>query len=273
MADNLNATPAVVTFTNHPLQIIKPEAAPPLLTTPDEKRSLLLEAGASVIIMKPFSQQTRQLTATQFMKLLHERYDVDTIMLGFNNRFGAGPHTSFEETRQQAKAMGINLLQASEAKLHGDPISSTIIRNHLLNRQLHEANTLLGRPYTLTGTVVHGKQIGRTIGFPTANIQPDSPHKLIPANGVYACMATLASGKTYPAMVNIGRRPTVDPASPTISIEAHIIGIDKKLYGQSVTISFIHMLREEQKFSSLQNLRTQLQQDKINALNRLEFNK
>ena len=223
--------------------------------------------------MKPFSEQTRQLTATQFIKLLHERYDVDTIMLGFNNRFGAGPHMPFEQLRRQAADIGVNLLQASEAKLHGDPISSTIIRNHLLNRRLSEANKLLGRPYTLTGTVVHGKQIGRTIGFPTANIRPGSPHKLIPANGVYACMATLESGKTHPAMVNIGQRPTVDQSSPTISIEAHIIGIDKKLYGQTVTISFIHMLREEQKFSSLQNLRTQLQQDKINILNRLEFNK
>lgn len=272
-ARELDATPAVVTFTNHPLHVIAPEKAPALLTSPEEKRRLLMDAGANVVIMSPFTEETRRLSAARFLEHLRQRYDVSALLLGFNNKFGNDPTLSFTDYQALANPLGIKVIAATEASHNGSPVSSTIIRRLILNRQMEEANALLGHPYSLSGKVVHGRQIGRTLGFPTANILPENPHKLIPANGVYACTATLQNGKTYPAMVNIGHRPTLVDSLPSTSIEAHIIGIDSKLYGQTVTLSFIRFLRPERKFTTLQQLRAQLQDDKLTVLNSLEFNR
>ena len=265
--------PAVVTFSNHPLSVINPEKAPALLSSPDEKRDLLMKAGANVVIMKPFTPQMREMSAQRFLTALRDRYEVNTLLLGFNNKFGNDPSLTFYDYRNIASELGMDLLQSTEASHNNSPVSSTVIRNLLRNHSPEEATNLLGRPYTLTGTVVHGRQIGRTLGFPTANISPDFPDKLIPAKGVYACTATLSNGKSYPAMVNIGERPTINDNRTNITIEAHIIGINSKLYGETITLEFNHFLRHEMKFNSLDQLRDQLQADKIRTIKTLEFNR
>ncbi|MDE6267241.1 MAG: riboflavin biosynthesis protein RibF [Muribaculaceae bacterium] len=263
--------PAVVTFSNHPLEVIAPEKAPALLSSPEEKRNLLMAAGPNVVIMSPFTPEVRAQSASRFLENLRDRYDVTTLLLGFNNKFGNDPGLSFADYQQIASELGMEIIRSTEASVNEQPVSSTIIRKLLTENALEEANTMLGRPYSITGKVVHGRQIGRTLGFPTANILPDFPRKLIPGKGVYACNATLSNGKSYPAMVNIGERPTLNDDSTTVTIEAHIIGINRKLYGETVTLQFLHFLRNEKKFHSLDQLRDQLQIDKIQAINILEF--
>lgn len=270
-AGELGYIPAVVTFTNHPLHVINPDKSPALLSSPEEKRKLLMEAGANVVIMQPFTDDIRRMTARRFMEELRHRYDVMALLLGFNNKFGNDPSLRFDDYRRLGKELGMEVHMATEKSHDNLPVSSTVIRNHLINHRLAEANRLLGYNYTLSGKVVHGKQIGRTLGFPTANIQPDSPFKMIPPDGVYACMATLENGRAYPAMVNIGLRPTIGDAQPATTIEAHIIGVNAKLYGAAITLEFISFLRHEIKFSSLEQLKAQLQADKIRTINILGF--
>lgn len=271
IAGERRSVPAVVTFTNHPLQVINPDKAPALLSTPEEKRRLLMDAGAGVVILKPFTEEMRRMSAARFLKLLHERYAVNTLLLGFNNRFGNDPSLTFADYQQLGKEAGIEVVQADEVREADSPVSSTVIRQLLLDGKPEQAAQLLGRPYSITGNVVHGKQIGRQLGFPTANIRPDSQFKLIPARGVYACTAILPGGKRYPAMVNIGERPTLDETQPMTTIEAHIIGVNRKLYGTAVTLLFHHFLRHEKKFSSLDRLKAQLQADKLLTIDLLEF--
>ncbi|MDE7154606.1 MAG: bifunctional riboflavin kinase/FAD synthetase [Muribaculaceae bacterium] len=271
IAAERDSVPAVVTFTNHPLQVINPDKAPALLSTPDEKRDLLMKAGAGIVVLKPFTQEMRRMSAERFLKLLHERYAVDTLLLGFNNRFGNDPSLTFADYQRLGKEIGIEVIQADEVRAGNSAVSSTVIRNLLLEGRPQQATELLGRPYSLTGNVVHGKQLGRQLGYPTANILPESPSKLIPARGVYACTAILPGGKSYPAMVNIGERPTLDETHPDTTIEAHIIGVNRKLYGSTVTLLFHHFLRPEKKFSSLDRLKTQLQADKLQVIKLLGF--
>lgn len=271
--------PAVMTFPRHPLSEIAPEKAPGLLSTPAEKLTLLERAGIrrEDIGFMVFDCSTRRLTAAEFMRMLHERYHVDFLLRGFNNRFGCDRSLTDEDYRRIAREEGIELIEGI-GLTEGEErraICSTLIRQALAKGDIAEANRLAGYPYPLTGRVVGGKHLGRTIGFPTANIVVDDSCKLIPADGVYIVTVTVegveppAEGVKPPAgepffrgMVNIGTRPTVDGLNTRRTIEAHIIGFDGDIYGREVTLRFHRRLRGEIRFPSLDALTEQLVSDR-----------
>lgn len=258
-----NCDTALFTFENHPLSVVKPEIAPLLLTPGDEKRSLLETCGIDNIVISPFNDEMRNMTACEFLQNLRDNYSVATLIMGFNNRFGCDTSMTFNDYRELGETLGIRIIGAPELRHNGHAVNSTAIRNALQSGDISLTNEMLGRYYTVSGAVVKGNQLGRTIGFPTANLQPLSQSKLIPPSGVYSGIATLSTGERFPAMINIGTRPTIGDDDKRISIEAHIIGLNRELYGSIVTLSFIKSLRQECRFNSLDQLRQQLNIDLV----------
>lgn len=247
-----------VTFTNHPLWVIKGEREPRLLSTPAEKSRMLGALSVRPVLL-PFDEQLRHMTAEEFIRLLAREHGIDLLVLGFNNSIGSDRRTSDDDSAL-SNATGVEIIRASE--LPGDvKVNSSAIREMVAAGDVKQAATLLGRNYTLHGTVVHGKKLGRTIGFPTANIEADSTDKLIPANGVYAADAITTDGHAYRAVVNIGHRPTVDNPSATVTIEAHLDGFTGSLYDQPLTLHFLDRLRGERKFSGLDELKAAISND------------
>ncbi len=267
-------TPEIFTFPGHPLNVVAPGKAPRLLTEPEEKLRLLTETGFPVnhINFMVFDEYTRALTADRFMEMLSAKYGVRLIVRGFNNRFGTERHLTGEDYRRLAAGHGIELIDALPYMGEGTErieISSSVIRQKLEQGNVQEAVSLLGHPYSLSGYVVSGKQLGRRIGFPTANIVCPHPSKLIPPDGVYVCKAFTAtmsgtsetSGRAFRAMVNIGSRPTVDGPGATRTIEAHILDFREDLYGKELTLWFYGRLRDEVRFGSIEELELQLEKD------------
>lgn len=261
---------ALFTFTDHPLSSLAPDRAPRLLTTVEEKLSLLGTTGIDRIDIKPFDTLA-SLTARQYIRHL-SALGVRLLLIGYDNRFGSDGLTTLSQFVQAAHGTGVTVEQALELTTpDGLDINSSRIRRTIAAGEISIANDLLGYHYALTGTVVHGKQLGRTIGFPTANLQlpPDTRKHPVP-RGVYACLASLHDGTTHPAMVNIGHRPTVDAPGAPDSIEAHIIGVQTDLYDTPLTLSFISRLRQERAFPSLQALQAQLAQDRRQTIDTIQ---
>ncbi|MBQ7041647.1 MAG: riboflavin biosynthesis protein RibF [Muribaculaceae bacterium] len=254
---NRNLGTLVISFNQHPLALIAPKCAPPMLTTASEKEQKILATGVSECAIINFDQTLQRMTAREFMMMVHECYDVDVLILGFNNRFGSDRLSDIIDYQKEGEKIGITILQAQELP----DTSSSIIRNLISNKEIKKATEKLGYFYSIEGIVVTGKQIGRTIGFPTANLQPNSD-KLIPPMGVYATQVTLPDGEQRPAMLNIGCRPTVDKNNAPISIEANIFDFSGDLYDKTIKIHFLDFIREEQKFNSLEELRNQIAIDK-----------
>lgn len=254
---NRNLGTLVISFTQHPLAVIAPECAPAMLSTAEERKSMILASGVDECIMLDFDRKLQQLTAREFMSMCHDSHNVDVLMLGFNNRFGSDRLSNIADYQKEGDKVGITVMQANELP----DMSSSIIRNLIIDKEIKKATEKLGYFYFLEGTVVKGKQIGRTIGFPTANLQP-STDKLIPPKGVYASLVTLPDGGQRPAMLNIGCRPTVDKNNAPISIEANIFDFSGDLYDKTIKIHFLDFIREELKFNSLEELRNQIAIDK-----------
>lgn len=256
-------SPIVVTFDRHPLSVVRPDAAPKLLTTTAERLSLLREAAPlDDVVLLHFDDALRALSAGDFMAMLRDRHQVSSMLLGFNHRFGSDRITDFADYRRIANDLGVDIELAPEYRPDGSaPISSTAIRKALLDGDPAAAATALGRSYSISGTVGQGKQLGRTIGFPTANLVDINPDKIIPATGVYAATALL-DNRRWQAVVNIGRRPTVDNSeNARVSIEAHILGFDGDIYSAPLTLSFDRLIRRERRFPSLDALRHQIAAD------------
>ena len=260
-AIDMNLVPTVITFSNHPLAVIAPHLVPPHLSTIQERISLLSGCGVDACLMLDFDDTLRELNARQFMEMVYRDYGIRALLLGFNTRFGSDNHDSIERYCEIGKDIGITVIQATE---YGSGINSSAIRGMVADGDIENANRALGYHYSITGVVVKGKQLGRTIGFPTANIEVDDSLKLIPANGVYAVDVTMPHrGDTvYRAMLNIGRRPTVDVAGAPISIEAHIMDLDEDLYGLTLNVEFLKFIRPERAFASLEELKCQLANDR-----------
>ena len=262
-ARSRNLTPSVVTFRNHPLSVVRPDDAPPMLMEPDEKFLRLEQAGADDIIVLDFDEKMRHMPAAGFLKMLHKNYAIDSLVVGFNNRFGHNRTDGFQQYQAIGREIGMEVLEAPEYKGIGSPVSSSIIRTNLAQELIDQANIALGRTYTLEGPVVPGRQLGRTLGFPTANIVPDFKNICIPGCGVYAALTTTPDKVRRPTILNIGHRPTVeaDGDKAPISIEAHILDYAGYLYGERLTIEFIEKLRDERKFDSLEKLKKAISND------------
>jgi riboflavin kinase/FMN adenylyltransferase len=269
-----NRQSTVVTFDIHPRQLVNPEFQPLLLTTLDEKLQLLSLQGIDRVAVLHFDEQMASLSARDFMSVvLSRQLNVDTLVLGYDSRFGHGRTAGFADYEAYGRSMGIDVLRATPLLSDdGTPVSSSLVRNLLLSGNIAQANDALGRRYSLTGNVVDGFHEGRRLGFPTANLALADRQRLVPGRGVYAVWAELTGySEPMPAMMNIGTRPTYNGSSQTL--EVHIIGYEGDLYGQDVTVTFAERIRSEQPFDSPSALASQLQLDRkacIRILNNLK---
>lgn len=251
----------VITFDRHPRQVVHADYVPQLITTTDEKLQLLHATAADRIEMLHFDAQMAQLSAYEFMRqVLHEKYGVAMLLTGYDNRFGHNRAEGFADYVRYGEEMGMKVLQNTPIDIDGLRVSSSLIRRLIVEGNITEANNCLGHPYSITGSVAHGFQEGRRIGFPTANIVPESAEKLVPGNGVYATRVSVEGGEWMPAMLNIGTNPTFQRQQTTI--EAHIIGFEGDIYGRKVRVEFGRKLRDEQRFESVEALQKQLEADK-----------
>ena len=268
-----NRQSTVVTFDIHPRQLVNPDFQPLLLTTLDEKLQLLSRQGVDRVAVLHFDEQMASLSARDFMSVvLSRQLNVDTLVLGYDSRFGHGRTAGFADYEAYGHSMGIDVLRATPLLSDdGTPVSSSLVRNLLLSGNIAQANDALGRRYSLTGNVVEGFHEGRRLGFPTANLALADRQRLVPGRGVYAVWAELTGySEPMPAMMNIGTRPTYNGSSQTL--EVHIIGYEGDLYGQDITVTFAERIRSEQPFDSPSALASQLQVDRkacIRILNNL----
>ncbi len=246
----------VVSFDNHPREVVQVDYVPQLLTLAEEKERLLRETGVDDVVLLHFTPELSRLSSQDFMLMLRERYGVDTLLIGYDHRFGHDGGT-FADYVQRGKTVGVEVLLASE--LEGQHVSSRVIRQLLTDGDVATAGRLLSRPYSVEAEVAHGYQVGRTLGFPTANLVWPI-QKLLPKGGVYAVRATLQDGTQWSGMLNIGNRPTIDNGR-AISVEVHLLDFKGDLYGQRVTVEFLARIRSEQRFDSREALAAQLQRD------------
>ena len=258
--------PTAFTFDRHPLSVVSPGREPRLLTPFHTKIRLLRQAGATDVGVLHFDDGLRRLTSAEFLHMLRADYGVEMLLVGFNHRFGSDTDATFDHYAAIGAAEGIEVIRAAEFLLPGldEKISSSAIRAALDRGDIAMANTMLGRPYSITGTVAHGRGIGHTIGFPTANVEPECPGLLIPAAGVYIARC-VTNGNDHKAIVNIGRCPTVTDGTRQ-TIEAHLIDFKADLYDTEMQVQFLSRLRDERKFPSLQALQAQLLADRKAAI-------
>lgn len=255
--------PEVYTFDCHPLSIVAPGRQPVRLMDNARRNALLARAlgGNAGCVHELDFAAIRKLTAREFLAMLAGQ-GVKMVMIGHDNRFGSDRPSSVAQYRDAAAGTGIEIVEANE--LTDDAlgqVNSSHIRRLIACGDITGANSLLGRHFSLTGTVTHGRQLGRTIGFPTANITVDDLHAALPSPGVYAAV-TCIDGVRYPAMLNIGLHPTVDRGGETPTIEAHIIGYDGDLYGITLTLELTTRLRDTRRFDTLDHLKQQLASDR-----------
>ena len=254
------AQSVVLTYWPHPRTVVSNDSQSlRLLSTLPEKTALLDAAGVDHLVVIPFTRSFSQLSSDQFIRqILIEKIGTRKLVIGYDHRFGRDREGGFDYISQHQAEYGFEVEEIPRQDIEAIGISSSKIRAALAGGNINTATQFLGRPYTLTGTVVKGRQLGRTIGFPTANLQVDDPVKLIPANGVYAVDIEYA-GQPFRGMTNIGFRPTVSGDGQTI--ETYIFDFDNDIYGEHLTLKFQAFLRPEQKFSGLPALVEQLNAD------------
>jgi riboflavin kinase/FMN adenylyltransferase len=261
----LNCESVVLTFFPHPRMVLQENSEVKLLNTVKEKTELLQQIGIDNLIIHPFDKEFSRLTAEEFVKnILVDQLNVQKIIIGHDHRFGKNRTADIDDLILYGKDYGFEVEQISAQEINDNAVSSTKIRNAILDGNCSLTKSYLGYNYFFSGKVVQGKQLGRTIGFPTANIQIEEDYKLIPKNGVYSVKSTI-NNTTFFGMMNIGIRPTIDGEKQTI--EVHIFDFEATIYNKIITIELLEFIREEKKFESLEALKIQLNSDKETALN------
>ena len=241
--------PIVITFEPHPLAVVAPTRAPKLLELPDEREENLRSLGVEVVVLE-FNEDLRRLTVAEWMERLARDYNFRLLVAGYDNTFGSdGMSMNLSDYSRIGENCGIKVVEAPVV----DGVSSSAIRRALGAGDIDAATTMLGRPYSISGIVGHGRELGRQLGFPTANLITD-PGILLPAPGVYAAEATTADGSRYRAVVNIGVSPTVSEGLP-LSVEAYLINYSGNLYGTNLRLDFLRRLRDEKKFGDISALK------------------
>jgi riboflavin kinase / FMN adenylyltransferase len=253
----------LVTFHPHPLRIVRPEAAPALLTTAVEKKEILAESGLDFAVFIPFTRALQQYPARRFVEeILLGRLGMQELVVGYDHGFGRGREGSVETMLALGEELGFAVDVVGAVEAGETAISSTRIRNALAEGDVVEAARGLGRPYTVQGVVGHGLELGRKLGFPTANIQVGDPDKLLPLEGVYAVRG-LVGGRRVPGLLHLGPRPTFRGAPP--SVELHLLDWSGDLYGRTVRIEFCTRLREIRPFASAGALVEQMKRDALDG--------
>jgi len=264
-AKKLNCESVVLTFFPHPRMVLQDDYVVQLLNTANEKKILLEKTGIDNLIIHPFSQEFSRLTAKEFVKeILVNQLNIRKIIIGYDHSFGRNRSANINDLIEFGKEYGFEVEQISAQEINDNAVSSTKIRNAILEGNINLANNYLGYNYFFSGVVVKGKQLGRTIGFPTANIKINEDYKLIPKNGVYIVKSNYDKKIVF-GLMNIGTRPTVEGTNQTI--EVFFLDFDKAIYDESLTIEIIEFIRNEQKFDSLNDLKNQINEDKNFALN------
>jgi riboflavin kinase/FMN adenylyltransferase len=257
----------LVTFEPHPLEVVNPQAAPPLLTTAPERREVLALTGLDYVVFLRFDRRLADYTPEQFVReILIGRCGMRELVIGHDHGFGRGRSGDVETLRRLGASDGFAVDVVGAVELGGHAVSSTAIRRAVAGGDLKSAARLLGRPYTLSGRVVRGAGRGRTIGVPTINVGEYSERKLLPPDGVYAARVEWAGGQAG-GMLNQGPKPTF--GDNRRSVEVHLFGVDADLYGGWVRVEWVERLRDVQSFHSVEELQLQLKRDRVGALNAL----
>ena len=258
----------VITFWPHPRNVLQKEARTlRLLTTLQEKKKMLLDLGVDHVEVLSFTKDFSSMTTEEYLRMVMERYGAKTVLLGYDNRIGCDAKNP-DQVARTAEALGIEVLRTDMVPSeHGFAVSSTKIRQRLEEGDVQGAAQMLGYGYPLHGVVVAGNRIGRTIGFPTANMQLYEPLKLIPGNGVYFVRVETVGRQLY-GMCNIGHRPTVASGNAR-TIETNIFDFDEDIYGLDITVTFICKIRDEIRFDSLEELKMQLEKDRDSCLTKI----
>lgn len=257
----------VLTFFPHPRMVLQEHSDIKLLNTINEKIDLLEKIGIENLVIHPFDEAFSKLTAEEFVRsILVDRLHIQKIIIGHDHRFGRNRTANIDDLIAYGKEYDFEVEQISVQEINDISVSSTKIRNALVAGDMELANDYLGYDYFLTGSIIKGKQLGRTIGFPTANLKIAEDYKLIPQNGVYIVKSIIDKQIVF-GMMNIGFNPTVKAETQTIEI--HYFDFNADLYNQKISVSVLYRLRSEQKFDSLELLKEQLQKDKKTALSYL----
>ncbi|WP_129670644.1 bifunctional riboflavin kinase/FAD synthetase [Candidatus Chloroploca sp. Khr17] len=256
-ARTLDFCSAVLTWEPHPNTVLRPDQPVRLLTTLDEKIALIEQYAPDLLIIAPFTEATRRTSAEIYMGTIAEAVQLRELWVGEGFAMGRGRSGDVASLMQIGANLGFAVGTVRQLVIEGTPVSASRVRELLDQGEVGIAGQLLGRPFALQGTVIQGDQRGRTIGFPTANLQL-AEGRLLPADGVYACYV-IAAQMRWPAVTNIGLRPTFDGVRRTV--EAHLLAWSGDLYGQTLRLEFRHYLRGEQKFSGIEALVSQIAQD------------
>ncbi len=255
---------ALLTFWPHPRTVLNEAYQPKLLNTIDEKNELLQRLSIDYCYQIPFTVELSQYSAFCFMKnVLKEKLRVKHLIIGYDHHFGHNRSEEFGDYCEYGNSLGIEVSHAPNFSPNGEHVSSTVIRKLISEGEILKAQELLGYAYSIRGEVVHGKHIGTTIGFPTANVRPSSFNKVIPAVGVYA-VHVLVDGREYDGMACIGNRPTFEESGEN-TIEVNLFDYEGNLYGKTMKIEFVYFMRKQNKFSSIEALREALENDKRKA--------
>jgi len=258
-----NRVSAVLTFFPHPRMVLQKDSDLKLLNTIEEKKKILEELGLDYLIIQPFTKAFSRMSATTFVRdMLVNALHAKKVIIGYDHRFGRNRNANINDLISFGNALNFEVDEIPAQEIEEVAVSSTKIRNALLEGDIVTANTYLGYSYMLSGEVIRGKGLGRELGFPTANIHIEEAYKLIPRNGVYVVQSTLKNKIVY-GMMNIGTNPTVDGQNQ--SIEVHFFNFDQDLYHQHIQVNVLHWIREEHKFNSLKELKVQLKKDKKTA--------
>lgn len=268
-ARSLNADPVVITFSTHPRKILKPEQAPAILTTAEEKIEAIRSFGIDNIIILDFTHEIAAMSADEFYgTMLIERLKASHLIVGYDHAFGKDREGNFEYLQKIAGRTGVEVTRVREEDIRGKAISSSWLRYLIEEGDMTTARSLLGRDYSITARVVSGEGRGRLLGFPTANCEPLSTDKLIPGGGVFVVQVTLPDGSRRDGMCNIGTNPTFEGKEK--SIEVHLFNCDGNLYDAEITIHFCTRLRDEIRFSGPEDLIGQLEIDRDRSMEILE---
>ncbi|HEY0170724.1 MAG TPA: bifunctional riboflavin kinase/FAD synthetase [Pyrinomonadaceae bacterium] len=258
----IGAVPTVITFDPHPRAVLHPESAPPLLQTFDQKVEAFGVLGVEQAIVVRFTREFAEVSAEEFLRdVVHERLQAKEVYLGRGFAFGRGREGDITLLRRVSRRLGFHADEVPEVRLRGQRISSSRIRELLAAGSVNLARRMLGRPYGVEGRVVRGHERGRTIGFPTANLRPDN--RVIPRGGVYVT-ATLIEGAWRRSVTNVGVRPTFEKEAEP-SVETFVMDWGGDLYGDVVRVRFLHRLRDERRFSSVDELKRQIDSDAARA--------
>jgi riboflavin kinase/FMN adenylyltransferase len=254
----------ILTFFPHPRMVLNGSSSIKLLNTINEKSSLLEKMGLDNLVVHPFDKKFSNLSAEEFVKtILVDSFNLKKIIIGYDHRFGNNRSANIDDLISFGKKYDFEVEQISAQEIDSVSVSSTKIRDAITDGNMIIANEFLGYDYILSGKIITGKQLGRTIGFPTANIKIEENYKLIPKNGVYIVKSHLQE-KTVFGIMNIGLNPTVN--GEDLSIEVHFLDFEADLYNKNITVSVIARIRDEQKFTSIDLLKAQIQEDKNYAI-------